>query len=107
MRIPAHVVDPCMLVKPGSDLRCKSKNKQDTHGLLENLSASIRPDIRRLNLVYRNTELLDHPQHEALILPLSATFVVRQLVLLNLYLCRWCSLCLAYVCIAGLNQALL
>ena len=109
MRIPAYVVNPCMLVKPGSDLRCKRKNKQDTHALLENLSASIGPDIRRLHLVYRNTELSDHPQHEVLISfspPLSATFVVRQLLLLNLCLCQWCSLCLAHVCIAGLNEAL-
>ena len=111
MRIPAYVVDSCMLIKPGSHLRYKRKNNQDTHAPFENLSASISPDIRHLHLVYINTELSDHPEHEVLIisfsLPLSAAYVVHQLVLLNLCLCRRCSLCLAYVCITGPNQALL
>ena len=107
---PAYVVGSCMLAKPGSDLRHKRKNKQDTHALFENASTSISPDVRRSHLVYENAELSDHPKHKTLISsfpPLSAACIVHQLALLNLRLCRRCSHCLAYACVAGLNQALL
>ena len=107
----AHVVGSCVLIKPGSDLRRKRKNKQHKHALFENASASIGPNARRSHLVYRNTELSDHPEHEALIisfsLSLSAACVVCQLALLNLCLCWRCSHCLTCACVAGLNQALL
>ena len=111
VRIPAYFVDSCMLVNPSSHLRYKRKNNQDTHAPYENLSASIGPDIRHLHLVYINTELSDHPEHEVLIIsfspPLSAAYVVHQLVLLNLCLFNGVHMvCLAYVCITGPNQAL-
>ena len=100
-----------MLARPGSVLRHKLKNKQYTHALFENASESIGPDARRSHLVYRNAELLDHPEHEALIIsscpPLMVAGVLRQLALLNLQFCRPCSHCLAYACIASMNQALL
>ena len=64
----AYVVDSCMLTKPGSDLWRKRKNKQYTHALFENASASIGREARCSHLVYRNAELSNHPEHEALIL---------------------------------------
>ena len=103
VRIPAYFVDSCMLVNPSSHLQYKRKNNQDTHAPYENLSASIGPDIRHLHLVYINTELSDHPEHEVLIIsfspPLSAAYVVHQLVLLNLCLCRRCSYGVSCICL--------
>ena len=60
-----------MLAKSGSDLRRKRKNKQHTHALFENASASIDPDARRSHLFCRNAQLSDHPEHEAFIISSS------------------------------------
>ena len=87
-----------MLAKPGSDPPLKRKNKQHTNTLFEKASASIGPDTRCSYLVYGNAELSDHPEYEALIIssfpPLRAAYVVLQLVLLNMRLCRRSSHCL-------------
>ena len=56
-----------MLAKPGSDLQCKCKS----NCCLKNASTSVGPDARRSYLVYRNAELSDHPEHEALIISSS------------------------------------
>ena len=60
-----------MLAKPGSDLQRKPKNKQHTHALFENASASIDPDARRSHLVCRNAQLSDHSEHEVFIISYS------------------------------------
>ena len=81
------------------------------HVLFENACGRIGPDARRSHLDYRNAELSDRPEHEALIISFSPLLggacVVRQLALLNLQLCGRCLHCLVYACVAGLNQSLL
>ena len=57
-----------MLAKPGLDLRGKHKNKHHTDALFENASASIDSDARRSHLVYKNAELSDHFEYEALVI---------------------------------------
>ena len=99
-----------MLAKPGSDPRYRRKNKHYTHALFENASASIGPGARHSHLVCRKAELLDHPEHEALIIssspPLNTAHIVLQLALFNLHLCLGSSHCLVYAPITGLNQVL-
>ena len=86
---PAYVVGSCVSARSGSDLQCKHKNKQHTHALFENASASIGPDVRRSHLVYRIAGLSDHPEHEAPII--SSSSPLTALPAFCVSLC--CSIC--------------
>ena len=95
---PTYVVGSCLLAKPGSDLQCKCTNRQHAHALFENTSASIGTEARLPHLVFRNTELSDHPEHEAIHIssfpPLSAACIaLSALMSTMLTLCCVCLCC--------------